>query len=168
MKFHKNKKSGFIIIEVLLSLVIFSVLFLTIFSTISFLERRTTRSRYDSQAAGFVQDGMEIAHNALIAQWDEYVDGEYSPIYNATTRQYTLETGPETDLAAKFTRIISLSTVCRNERTGELLSYSTNNGCQTGKKDPYTRLVQTKLEWEEAGEQKEIVAKLLVLNSKLP
>lgn len=157
-------KKGFIMVEILLALVIFSMIFITLFGTISFLQRRTERSRYDSQASSYVTDGMEIAHNALLNDWNAYPDGVYSPAFDADSKSWILVTGGETALATRFDRAISIVSVCRDTINGERKPLLSGGACQSGKKDLTSKEVTVTLNWKEVNLDKNISARLLVFN----
>jgi type II secretory pathway pseudopilin PulG len=159
------KNKGFIMVEILLSLVIFSMIFITLFGTISFLQRRTERSRYDSQASSYVTDGMEIAHNALLTNWKGYADGVYSPAFDADSKSWILLPGEETSLATRFDRSITIESVCRDTITGERRDLLSGGACQSGKKDIMSKEVTVLLKWKEVNVDKKISATLLVFNA---
>ncbi|MBP7119319.1 hypothetical protein KBA63_04510 [Candidatus Woesebacteria bacterium] len=159
------KNKGFIMVEILLSLVIFSMIFITLFGTISFLQRRTERSRYDSQAASYVTDGMEIAHSALLTNWKGYTDGVYSPAFDADSKSWILLPGEETSLATRFDRSITIESVCRDTITGERRDLLSGGACQSGKKDIMSKEVTVLLKWKEVNADKTISATLLVFNA---
>ena len=72
-------KKGFYILEALLAVVILSMVLLSLYSMVSFLQRRTVKSSHETEASLLLQEGMEIAHSALLASWKSYPDGVYSP-----------------------------------------------------------------------------------------
>lgn len=154
-----NTRRGFFLIEALLSIVIFTVLILSIFSMISFLQRRTTRSDFESEAAVLLEDGMEIAHSSVLADWDGYSDGVYFPVFDVSRQNWILLNGEESDLEARYSRKITLSKVCRSS-DGELLSSST---CPTP--DPLTRQIEVKVGWTDQTGEKQIQARLLILKN---
>ncbi len=154
-------------VEILLSLVIFSMIFITLYGTISFLQRRTERSRYDSQASSYVTDGMEIAHNALLNDWKAYPDGVYSPAFDADSKSWVLVDGGETELATRFDRTITLASVCRDTITGERRPLLSGGACQSGKKDNTSKEVTVNLTWKEVNVNKNISARLLVFNGNI-
>ena len=158
-----NTKKGYFLIEALLSIVIFSVLVLSIFSMISFVQNRATRSNFDSEAALLLQEGTEIAHSVLLGDWENYGDAVYFPLFNATTETWELKEGEENNLHALFSRKIELMKVCRDSSTGNILS--TNFPCE-GQIDPNSRIVKTTITWLERGVNKEISAQLLVLKTE--
>lgn len=158
----KNFK-GFLIIETLISIVILTMVLLSLFSMVSFLQRRTVKSGFETDASLLMQEGMEIAHTALLANWEKYDDGVYSPAFDAVQGNWVLVEGEETNLQALFTRKIELTKVCRNPVTGEKLDIS---GSCTGILDENTRTVKTTISWSDKGQMEEIAASLLVL--KLP
>lgn len=158
MKYNK----GFFLIEALLSIVIFSVLLLSLFSMISFLQRRSVRSTFESDASILLQDGMEIAHSSLLANWTGYQDSTYFPVFDADRNTWILVQGEETELEARYSRKIELKRVCRNANTGERIEFG--SVC-TGDLDPNSREITTTVSWTEVEEQKEISASLLVINA---
>lgn len=155
------KKNGYFLIEALLSLVIFSILLLSLFSMISFLQRRTVRSSFESDAVLVLQDGMEIAHSVLVSDWLSYKDGLYHPAFDADTDTWVLVAGPEEGLEARYSRSIEVKNVCRDARTGERID---SNGVCLADLDRNSRELTVTVSWLEEGEVKNIDAKLLVLN----
>src|SRR3989344_5036557 len=86
---------GYFLIEALLSIVIFAVLILSVFSMISFLQRRTMRSSFEAEATILVQDAMEITHTVILSDWAGYPDGTYYPVFNADSNSWILFPGEE-------------------------------------------------------------------------
>lgn len=158
-----KNKGGYFLIEALLGIVIFSMLILSVFSMIGFLQRRVVRSDFESDAARLIQDGMEIAHSAILADWDGYKDGSYYPVFDATNQTWVLLKGEDSDLETRYNRKIVLSKVCRNPLTGE----REETGICKGEVDAMTREVEVSVWWEERGENKEVKLKLLVLNTNV-
>lgn len=152
-------RRGFFMIEALLSIVIFTVLLLSIFSMISFLQRRTVRSDFESEAALLLEEGMEIANSAVLADWDGYADGDYHPVFDASEGNWILLGDAEDSLEARYSRKITLSKICRGS-DGEIGKTTT---CAVG--DPLTRRIEVKVWWTEDTGEKTIQASLLVLNN---
>jgi Tfp pilus assembly protein PilV len=153
-------RQGYFLIEALLSIVIFSVLILSIFSMISFLQNRTKRSNFESEASILLQDGMEIAHSALLADWDGYPEDTYFPALDADSNTWLLLPGVETDLQARYTRSIEVKDVCRDVSTGEIIRSS----C-VGEIDEISKEIVTTLSWKERDLDQELTARLLILNT---
>lgn len=156
----KNNK-GYFLIEALLSIVIFSMIILSLFSMINFLQRRAVQSTFETDAGLLLQDGMEIAHSSLLSDWAGYSDGTYYPVFDVDANSWILIEGEETGLEVIFTRKIEIKRVCRNVNTGERIEFT--NIC-TGEIDPNSRVVKTIINWVEDDQAKEIGAELLVLN----
>ena len=157
----KKHKQGYFLIEALLSIVIFSVLVLSIFSMIGFLQRRVTRSDFESEAGKVLQDGMEIAHSAVLADWSAYADGDYYPVFDADDKTWILLSGEEEGIETRFGRKISLSRVCRDKSSGERLETAVCGGDI----DPRSREIMVSVWWAEESKDKLVEAKLLVLNT---
>ena len=155
-------KKGFYILETLLAIVMLSMVLMSLFSMVSFLQRRTVKSSYDTDASLLLQEGMEIAHSALLASWEGYPDGIYSPAFDSDEQNWVLIEGEETNLQALFTRRITLVTVCRDSSSGERLDTSE---C-SGQIDKNSRIIKTTLIWSDNGNTSEVEGSLLVL--KLP
>ena len=157
----KTDQNGFLIIETLIAIVIFSLVAFSLFSTISFLQIRTQKSRYDAEATALAQEGTEIAHNALFADWGGSPSGQYFPAFNASEEDWILLSGKETDLETRFTRYIELIDVCRDTVTGEqIVSFEETNIC-TGEIDDNSRIIKTVISWQEGDSEKEIITRLL-------
>lgn len=154
-------KKGYFLIEAILSVVIFSLLILSIFSMISFLQRRIVRSGFENDATLVLQDGIEIAHSVLKQDWSAYPDGRYYPVFNADTKSWMLASGTESGVEARYDRYIDLRKICRDRVTGERLAYGTACG---GVIDKHSREISASVTWLEAGSSKSIGATLLVLN----
>ncbi len=156
---------GFFILEALLSVVVLSLVLLSLFSMVSFLQLRTVRSTFVSDASLLLQEGMEIAHTAILASWTKYPDGEYSPAFNALAENWELVPGEETELQTRYTRKIELKKVCRNQDTGEQLDTGAA-GCGGPLEDKNSRIIVTTIDWSDKGREESITGSLLVL--KLP
>lgn len=159
------KKNGYFLIEALLSLVFFSILLLSVFSMISFLQRRTVRSNFESDAGLVLQDGMEITHSVLLSDWLGYADGVYHPVYDADGDTWILMGGPEDNLETRFSRGIEIKRVCRDASTGERIESA---GVCLADLDRNSREVTVSVSWLEEGAMKNIDAKLLILNVVTP
>ncbi len=156
-----KKNGGFLIIEVLLSIVILSMVFLTLFTVLSFTTNRTERSKYDSQAASVMQQGVELTRTTLLANWSSITSGNYYPLFDANSQQWGLTTGSEGLLQGRFTRVISISSVCRESTQGLQVQ------CPAGTLDTHSKIVDVKISWKEANLDKNVESKLLVFNNKL-
>ncbi|QQS39037.1 prepilin-type N-terminal cleavage/methylation domain-containing protein [Candidatus Woesebacteria bacterium] len=156
-----NNIKGFLIIETLIAIVIFSLVGLSLYASIGMLEVKTQKSKYDSGASLLVQEGVEIAHNAIIGDWDGYSDGLYHPAYDEDEDSWILVTGEENNLQARFTRSIKLISVCRHVDTGARIEdYELNNIC-SGEIDVNSRIIETSVKWIESGNEKAVTARLL-------
>jgi type II secretory pathway pseudopilin PulG len=155
-------KYGYFLIEALLSIVIFAMLILSIFSVISFLQRRVVRSSLEAEAALLLQEGVEIAHSTLLSDWRGYPPSTYFPVFNVSTNAWVLLPGEETGLEARFNRKIELKDVCRDAQTGEILTSS--SPC-LGAMDPLSREVVATVSWTEKGVDRAISTRLLILNT---
>ncbi len=157
-----KKKNGYFLIEALLSIVIFAMLILSVFSMISFLQRRTVRSSFEADAVLLLQEGMEIAHSVILSDWNGYPDNIYFPVFDATNNSWILLPGEETGLEARYNRKIEIKRVCRASGTGEILE--DNSPC-LGALDPASRVAVASVWWDEDGKTRELSARLLVLNT---
>lgn len=155
------RNDGYFLIEALLSIVIFAVLILSVFSMISFLQRRTVRSNFEAEAVLLVQDAMEITHTAILSDWGGYPDGTYFPVFNADENSWILFPGEETDLETRYSRKIILKRVCRDV-DGDILE--DNSPC-LGTVDNISRQAEVTVSWMEKEVSREIGAELLVLNT---
>jgi type II secretory pathway pseudopilin PulG len=153
---------GYFLIEALLSIVIFSVLVLSVFSMISFLQRRTTRSGFEEDAALLLQEGMEIAHSVLLANWNGYPPATYFPVFDADANSWVLMSGEETELQARYDRKIEVRKVCRDTTSGDILE--TSSPC-LGEIDPRVREITTTIVWKENDQDRQLLARLLILNT---
>ena len=152
----KNQK-GYLIIEALIAVVIFSFIALSLFFSISYLQISTQKAGFDAEAALLVQEATEIAHNALLPDWAGYDDGVYFPVFDVDQDEWLLFPGEEENLKTRFTRYVELSEVCRDPDTGREVI---ERPCG-GEIDENSRYIDTTVTWAESGEEKEIVTRLL-------
>lgn len=157
---------GFLIIETMIAIVIFSLVGLSLFSSIGMLQIRSQKSKYDSEASLLIQEGTEVAHNAILGDWAEYSDGVYFPVYDNDEEDWILLPGEEYELQTRFTRYVKLISVCRNVTDGVRDENYENSGVCTGKIDENSRVIETTVIWDESGTEKTIVARLL--NYRVP
>ncbi len=155
----KNNR-GFLIIEVLLAIVILSMIFLTLFTVLSFTTNRTEKSKYDSQAASVLQQGVELTRTTLLANWTATKEGTYYPRYDANSDQWELAIGSEAVLQGRFTRVIKIKSVCRNSGDGIQVN------CPLAPVDSHSKIIDITISWNESGTTKTVESTLLVFNNK--
>jgi type II secretory pathway pseudopilin PulG len=156
----QNKK-GFLIIETLIAVVIFALVGLSLYSTMGFLQIRTQKSNYDTEAILLVQEGTEIAYKTLFSDWGGYPDNTYFAVFDSDANDWSLLPGEENGLHGRFAREIRLIQVCRDSSTGEHITKYEETGVCSGDIDANSRVIQTEVSWEESGEKKNIVARLV-------
>lgn len=156
------KNKGFIILEAMLAIVVFSMVVFSVVPMISFLLRRTARSKYESRASVLLQEAMESSYNIFVSNWNAYpVDGTYHPGQSAA-KKWVLFNGEQTNLETIFTRSIAIRRACRNNGNGELLS--NQSAVCSGIRDSDSRIITTTISWEEEGKTKELKGELLLVN----
>lgn len=160
-----KKQKGFLIIEVLLAIVILSMVFLTLFTVLSFTTNRTERSKYDSQAASILQQGVELTRTTLLANWASTAPGTYYPIFDANTEQWSLVLGSEGVLQGRFTRSIKIASICR-ESTNGLQIPCPSGGIDPHVVDSHSKAIDVTISWKEGTVDKTVQTTLLVFNNK--
>jgi len=170
----KKRESGYLIIEILITIVIISMVFISVVSMIRFLQVRTAKSDWDTEASVLLQQGMEAAHSALLNDWGDgedngYDDGTYDPIFNDGKGVWELKTDKEENLGTKFERRIEVSFVCRDINDAGKVIGDVADKFDCGQKsgevdDDYSRYLKGIVTWNEAGKERSVEAILLVLN----
>ena len=166
----KKRESGYLIIEILITIVIISLVFISVASMIRFLQVRTAKSDWDTEASVLLQQGIETAHSALLNDWDGYDDGTYYPVFDFSEDAWELKSGTEENLGTKFSRKIEVDFVCRdtNDAGKVIEGVDDQFDCESlnsGKiDDDYSRYLKGVVTWDEAGEERSVEAILLILN----
>jgi type II secretory pathway pseudopilin PulG len=157
---------GYLMVEVLISVVIFIMIVLSVFSTIGFITVRSQRSRLDTQASLILQEEMEVAYNVFLDGWRDYSSGFYYPALSVggpTGNSWVLVSGKESGVETRFERWVEVSDVCRKPRAaanpGERVD------CSGGELDLNSRMVKGIVEWTEREENKRIEADLLLVKT---
>jgi type II secretory pathway pseudopilin PulG len=150
-------QKGFLIIEVLVAIVIFSLVSLSLFSSISFAFIRTERTRYGGQAALLAQEAIEATYNIFLTE-NALADGNYKLVQVADNdkMRWSAQTATSESLQTRFTRVIQITSVCRNSSGDQTTCSGTNT-------DENTKKVKTTITWDESGQEKTFEAELLVL-----
>jgi Tfp pilus assembly protein PilV len=159
----KKHIKGYLILEALISIVILTFVVLSLFSSISFVVLRTEKSKYDSEASLLMQEGIEVAYNVLLSNWERYTSNTYYPAPNVTTNEWDLVEGTETNIKTRYTRSITFSKVCRKP-DGEIVAPSASGICAAGSVDQHSRMIKTLVEWKEGTETKKAETELLVFS----
>ncbi len=157
---------GFMLIEALISVVILSMIAFSVLPIVSFLVRKSERSKYEGRAAIILQEGIEAAYNVLISDWNSYPDSNYSLFTDTTYTPVTWEListdGPDENIDTLFARSLTVRTLCRNISTGINMGFAP---CSSDShEDQSTRLIESSVTWEEDGLNKELSGTLLVAN----
>jgi len=159
-------KSGFTLIEVLVSLAILAILLTTFLPLLGWLISRTRATEYDAQASLVLQEAMEVSYNVMAGSWDRswsvYPAGIYHPSLDVSMspEKWILVSGNETGVEARFDRKIEILPVCRNQGNGDILPGVCN--MHAGTVDDNSKMVVGTVEWKENGRPKSISAQLLV------
>ncbi len=171
-------KSGVTLLEVVLSVAMLVVIFVSVYPVVGWLITRSKQLQYDSQAAIILQQGAEVAYNVFLDDWDSFGEGNYryavsrtDPGDGTSPDGWTLVPMAvgEVDEVGMFGRTIRVSPVCRlvngtGEDQGKLQSPpEPNPGCDAGYAiDPDSKLVTTSVDWREKLAPKHIQATLLI------
>jgi len=159
-----SNNEGYLLIGALISVVLFVMVTVSLFSPLTYILVRSERSRSDSEASLILQEGIEVAYNVLMSDWKGYGEGEYYPAvaYLAGREVWAMMPGREDGVRTKYSRWVELEKVCRRPKgskdAGEIVS------CGEGEVDENSQVVRGVVEWKEKGEEKRIEAELLVIN----
>lgn len=116
------KNKGYMVLEALIAILIFGMLVVAIFPSVNFLVARTRRTKENSQASVYLQEGMEATYNILTQDPNPdlsgFTDGQYHLSQNSSTNTWEL-IGPKfpvdpEDFDGVFTRTIVIDSVCRD------------------------------------------------------
>lgn len=152
---HQTK--GYLLLEILIATVIFGLLITSVVPTLGFLLKRVAKSNDDISANLILEEGVETTYNVLTTHWGQYPDGTYITSVDTTgaTPVWTLIEGESDQLEAKYTRIITVASVHRNETTGIM---------GTGPIDPNSKMVTSSVSWKSGTKDQNVSARLLVVN----
>jgi prepilin-type N-terminal cleavage/methylation domain-containing protein len=151
---------GFTIIEVLITIVIVTVVLLSVFSIIKSTQIRTQTSNYATDMTVLTQNGIEIASDNLKNNWDAIIPGDYKADFDNSKNTWILLPGLETGLESKFTRKITVTSVCRDIH-GEI---SQKNPCN-GTIDNNSKTIKVTVDWMNTMLGSPVTAELLVINN---
>lgn len=155
-----KNKNGFVILEALLAIVVLTMVVLSVVPMLSYLLKRTAKSRYEPQAALLLQEAIEISYNIFVSDWDAYpIDSIYHPGKSANGK-WVLFNGSQDKIETIYNRSIEIKRACRNAN-GDIVDAIGN--C-TGVKDNDSRIVNAKVTWDDSGVTKEISGQLLLVN----
>lgn len=153
---NREISKGFFLIEVILAIAILSLVFVGLFTTLSFLTNRTERAKYDAQAADLIQQAVEVVRSSLSTDWDLYAPGDYRLVYDASSGRWIARAGQESILEGRFTRKTSVDRVCRNTDGNRV-------ACGGGVRvDEKSKIINVTLKWSEGTGEKTSQASLLV------
>lgn len=158
------KRPGFTIIEVVLTIALLAILTSTLFPLVAWLTAKSRSLKYQGEAGMVMQEGVEVAYNKLLSDWDEkfsqYPEGDlFHPAVE--DGKWILSSGEETGVNGRFSRNITLSKICRNKADGKYKEGIT--GCaDTWQWDKNSKLVKVHVEWNEKGEKVHDDMQLLV------
>lgn len=153
------KKNGYLLVEIMISMLIFGLLITTIFPIVGFLLKRVHRSSQDYQAKLLMADGMEIAYAVLLSQWDAIGDNTYATFLDTSGPQsfWTLIPSANDVIEARYNRKISIATVTRDSTSGDI---------GPGNIDPTTKKITTQITWESGGQTKSVSADYYVFKNQ--
>lgn len=162
-----KQSRGFLLIEALMSVTIFALMAVSVIPVIAFMFQRTAQSKYEQEASLLLQEGMEVAYNTFVADPTLATDGVYRPAleYVGPTSddyQWTLESGAESNIKTRYNRSVSIEGVCRSSESGEIVPLADCSG--TNEMDDKAKSVEGIVSWIEAGNERQLSAKLLVVD----
>ncbi len=169
----KNKKRGSILIEALLSIAIFALIILAVIPMISFLLKRTERSKYEGSAASLLQEGVEVAYNVLLSDWNccSSSDSSYQIIQRGIGNGKTvwgLKIGQDIGLETRFDRNIFIKYACFDPKYNLVKRDVSTNLCPNGSVENLdAKVITAEVVWDELGKPKTITSDYLVLKEHL-
>ena len=152
---------GASIVEVLVALVVLAVTASAVFPVMWWLINKAGGLKYEAEASVVLQEGMEASYNVMVSDWEAMQTGlTYSPrvVVGGGTQRWGMVEGEE-EVAARFTRGVAVTAVCRASDTGELVDCG-----EGGAVDANSKLLTATISWQEKDEDKSISATLLVVN----
>ncbi len=159
------RKSGYLIIEILISIVIFMTVVVAIFSNIATVMVRTKRSGLTFEAGLLLQEEIEATYNIFLRDWTVYPDGEYYPAINTSLGEWTLLDGIENNVRTRYSRKVEIETVCRRPQShpdsGKIVD------CIAGEVDLNSKLIRGVVEWVEKGENKKVETEILLVRTNI-
>lgn len=109
----KEKKDGFAIIEVLVSIVIIAILLITFEVLISHAIKVNRVNRYELKASLYLQEAIEVAKDLERSDW-EALTCLTNCYPNVNSGVWELLAGQESLESGAYTRFLSIEDVCRN------------------------------------------------------
>ena len=148
---------GYLLLEILIATVIFGFLIASVVPTLGFLLKRVAKTNDDISANLILANGVETTYTVLPRHWGQYPDGTYITSVDTTgsTPVWTLIEGTTDELEAKYSRVITLSSVRRNESTGVMGS---------GLVDPNSKMITSSVSWKSGTKNQNVSTHLLVVN----
>jgi hypothetical protein len=135
---------------------------------VSFLLKRTERSKYESSAGALLQEGMEVSYNVLLSQWNCCTTtGSYkiTRFVSGSNTQWKLSLGEESNIETRFSRQILIRDVCR-DGTHSVIPRNSDGSC-SGTTSDDARVITTKITWDESGVAKQLISDLLVVKEQI-
>ena len=150
------------VLEALITIVIFGMLVVAIFPSLNFLVVRSRRTKENSQASILLQEGMEATYNVLTQSPDPdlsgFADGQYNLAQSPASWVLNgpiFPTLPE--VIDIYYRTITIEKVCRNDASGG------QEPCSGDNEDPNSKKVTTVITWTENSSDKDIKAEMVVV-----
>lgn len=165
-----KKDSGFLIVEVLISMFILIIIVVAAYTSVSFFIVKSQKSQYSFEAKMLLQESIEVAYSTLQSE-NNLPDGTYWPIvqdlgYRGQVWTLKETDGPEINLKTLYTRNLTLSSVCRKTESNDYKVMEPGETCPGGYIDPDLRAVTSKVTWYEHDSELSQSAQLLVFVQK--
>jgi Tfp pilus assembly protein PilV len=161
----KSNKTGAILLEAILGLIVFTMVVLSVIPMISFLLRRTEQSKYEAQAAILLQESLEASYSVLTkdtGNWQRYV-GQYEVKRGVTNWVLTHSTSDAAEhLQTRFDRKLTIRTACRDN--SGVITNMDNPGCDGGTPDRDTKILLVEITWDEGDTPKSLTSNLVLVN----
>lgn len=158
-KEHKNKVSGFSLVEVVLAVAIAVMFFLAIYEMILFANKITANSLRRVEALNFAQEGIEAVRTIRDKSWSVNLAGVVSDTnyYLAISEgKWTISQIPEPLLNNIFARVIKFYGVNRDVNGNIVMS--------GGTADVKTKKVVSNVSWTEKGQSYTVSLETYITN----
>ena len=144
---------GTTLVEILISITVFSIFGLTLISSLSGLGFAQIRVKHKQEATQLSREGLEIAYNLAHHDWENFKlnIGTFHP--TLVNERLTLE--PNAEMVAPYTRKVIIDPVFRD---------SDGNLNPTGTIDPDLLFVTSTISWSEADTPYEVALTTYLIN----